>query len=248
MDRQASSGGHGTLEIRDVTKVLEQNQIPCCVVGVSALMFYGVPRKWEICIPTEKVKEAVDILRKRNEYIQTNEKRIPQPMSLAHTYTWFRGNMLNFEFCLVPSTHARIPVYRSVVCRSPNGVPYAPLEELVQSYLDTHDLVSLCDIVDGANLSYEWGQIHLNLNGTTDVEWAQQRNAELMGGEGMFDPSLLGSVFPTAQVEKTSLWRKTTEDKKQRLEQMMVPQDLFETRFMLKGSSPEPWREQRHSS
>jgi hypothetical protein len=44
MDRQASCGGHGTFEIRDVTEVLEQSQIPCCVVGVSALIFYGVPR------------------------------------------------------------------------------------------------------------------------------------------------------------------------------------------------------------
>jgi hypothetical protein len=193
------------------------------------------------------MKEAVDILRERNEYIQTNEKRIPQPMSLAHTYTWFRGNALDYEFCLVPSTHARISVDKSAVCRSLNGVPYAPLEELVQSYLDIHDLVSLCDVVDGANLNYEWGQMHLNLNGTTDVEWAQQRNAELMGGEGKLDPSLLGSAFPTAQVKKTSLWRKTTEEKKQRLEQVMLPHDLFETRFMLKTSLPEPWREQRDS-
>tara|TARA_R110002003_G_scaffold1290_1_gene22866 strand:+ start:1551 stop:1832 length:282 start_codon:yes stop_codon:yes gene_type:complete len=91
------------------------------------------------------------------------------------------------------------------------------------------------------------GAITLNLNGTTDVEWAQQRNAELMGGEGKIDPLLLGSAFPTAQVRKTSLWRKTTKEKKQRLEQMMVPQDLFETRFMLKGSLPGPWREQRDS-
>lgn len=193
------------------------------------------------------MQEAVDILRKRREYSQTNEKWIPQPMSLAHTYTWFRGKTLDYEFCLVPSSHARIPINKNTICRSPNGVPYASLKDLVQSYLDMHDLVSLCDIVDGANLSYEWGKIHLNLNGTTDVKWAQQRNAELMGGEGKFDPSLLGSAFPTAQVKKASLWRKTTEEKKQRLQQVMVPQDLFETRFMLKGSLSEPWREQRDS-
>jgi hypothetical protein len=168
-------------------------------------------------------------------------------MSLAHKYTWFRGKELDYEFCLVPSTHARIPIDKGVVCRSPNGVPYAPLNDLVQSYLDIHDLVSLCDIVDGANLDDMWGQLHLDLNGITDLEWAQQRNAELMGGEGKIDPLLLGSAFPTAQVKKTLLWRKTTEEKKQRLEQMMVPQDLFETRFMLKGSLPEPWREQRDS-
>jgi hypothetical protein len=151
--------------------------------------------------------------------------------------------MADYEFCLVPCTHARIAVGKSAVYRSPNGVPYAPLEELVQSYLDINDLVSLCDIIDGANLSYSWGGKHLDLNGTTDVKWAQQRNAELMGGEGKFEPLLIGSVFPTAQVEKRSLWRKKTEEKKQRLAQTMLPPELFETRFMLKGSPSEPWRE-----
>lgn len=54
------------------------------------------------------------------------------------------------------------------VRRSRNGVPYAPLKELVQSSLDIYDMVSLCDIVDGANLSYAWGEACLDLSGTTD--------------------------------------------------------------------------------
>ena len=145
------------------THLLRRPAIARCVSPRPALqrMILTFEQKWEICIPTEKVKEAVDILRQRNEYIQTNEKRISQPMSLAHTYTWFRGNIADYEFCLVPSTHARIPVDKSAVCRSPNGVPYAPLKDVVQSYSDMHDRVSLCDIVDGANLSYRWGQLHL---------------------------------------------------------------------------------------
>lgn len=143
--------------------------------------------------------------------------------------------------------HARIPVGKSAVCRSLNGVPYALMESLVQSYLDTYDLVSLCDIVDGANLSLEWGEIHLDLNGTTDVEWAQQRNAELMGGKGKFKLSLLGSAFPTARVEKAGLWSKTTREKTARLKQVMLPHDLFLTRFMLKGYPSEPWKEHHDS-
>ena len=187
--------------------------------------------------------EAVKILGQREEYVYTNEEHIPQPLSLAHTYTWFKGNQVDYEFCLVLCTHARISVDKSAVCRSPNGIPYAPLKELVQSYLDINDQVSLCDIVDGANLSYSWGLTYLDLNGTTDVEWAQQRNAEMMGGVGKFNPSEIVSLFPTARVERESLWRKTTEEKEQRLAQMMLPYELFETRFMLKGSPSKPWRE-----
>jgi hypothetical protein len=127
-----------------------------------------VRQKWELCIPSERINEATEILRKRVEYVCTNEKQDPQPLSLAHTYTWFQGNVVDFKFCLVPSKHARIAIERIAVCRSRNGVPYAPLEELVQSYLDMNDVVSLCDIVDGANISYSWGKKYLDLSGTTD--------------------------------------------------------------------------------
>jgi hypothetical protein len=113
------------------------------------------------------------------------------------------------------------------------------LKELVQSYLDIYDMVSLCDIVDGANLSYAWGEACLDLSGTTDVEWAQERNAELMGGNGKFEPALVGSVFPTARIEKKFLWENTIEEKEQRLAQVMLPAELFETRFMLKGKAGE---------
>ena len=66
--------------------------------------------------------------------------------------------------------------------------------------------------------------------------------AELMGGNGKFEPALVGSVFPTARIEKKFLWEKTIEEKEQRLAQVMLPAELFETRFMLKGKS-EPWNE-----
>jgi hypothetical protein len=40
----ASCGGHGTLEILKVTQDLENNSIPCCLVGTSALIYYGANR------------------------------------------------------------------------------------------------------------------------------------------------------------------------------------------------------------
>jgi len=43
-DKRASCGGHGTLEILKVTQVLEGNGIPCCLVGTSALIYYGANR------------------------------------------------------------------------------------------------------------------------------------------------------------------------------------------------------------
>jgi hypothetical protein len=40
----ASCGGHGTLEIREIVQALEKAGITCCIVGVSALLYYGARR------------------------------------------------------------------------------------------------------------------------------------------------------------------------------------------------------------
>jgi hypothetical protein len=43
-DEQPSFGGHGTLEIVDVTQLLNRAGITCCLVGISALIYYGAGR------------------------------------------------------------------------------------------------------------------------------------------------------------------------------------------------------------
>ena len=40
----ASNCGYGTDDTLTVTKVLEQHGIPCCLVGIAALIFYGAGR------------------------------------------------------------------------------------------------------------------------------------------------------------------------------------------------------------
>jgi hypothetical protein len=49
-DRIASLGVQGTLEILKVIRILEGAAIPCCVVGVSALIFYGADIERPVCI------------------------------------------------------------------------------------------------------------------------------------------------------------------------------------------------------
>jgi hypothetical protein len=43
-DVYPSCGGHGTLEILEVIKILKSADIPCCVVGISALRYFGADR------------------------------------------------------------------------------------------------------------------------------------------------------------------------------------------------------------
>lgn len=43
-DATPSYGGHGTLEILEITQTLEKAGITCCIVGISALIYYGAGR------------------------------------------------------------------------------------------------------------------------------------------------------------------------------------------------------------
>jgi hypothetical protein len=43
-DELSSCGGHGTLEILEVTRLLNGAGITCCLVGISALIYYGAGR------------------------------------------------------------------------------------------------------------------------------------------------------------------------------------------------------------
>jgi hypothetical protein len=43
-DELPSYGGHGTLEILEVIQSLEGASIICCLVGISALIYYGAGR------------------------------------------------------------------------------------------------------------------------------------------------------------------------------------------------------------
>ena len=43
-EREASGNGHGTLEIRGIVQALDKAGIASCIVGVSALMYFGARR------------------------------------------------------------------------------------------------------------------------------------------------------------------------------------------------------------
>jgi hypothetical protein len=99
----------------------------------------------------------------------------------------------------------------------------------MQSYLDMNDDVSLCDCIDGSNVSEEWGHRHLDLDGTNDLEWTTR----------------IVHYFPTQTINKREKWESRVRSKKGRLG-WTTPDHLFDTRFRLKGS-PDPWTQKRMS-
>ncbi|KAJ5112377.1 hypothetical protein N7532_000422 [Penicillium argentinense] len=242
-DQVPSCGGHGTLEILEVTRFLEAHGIECCVVGVSALIFYGAGRvrdEWELCVPDDKVREAVSLLASGSldRIHPVPPLAIPHPSSLSHTYHRFKGKGIHFYFILVPAHDAHIPAAPFRIQRSMNGIPYPTLQVLMQSFLDTNDDVSLCDCIDGSNVSEEWGRRYLDLEGSNDLEWANrmnQRAKEAAQGKGW----LFVHYFPTQRINRREKWESRVRSKKGRLG-WTTPDSLFDTRFRLKGS-PDPW-------
>ncbi|KAF7511789.1 hypothetical protein GJ744_003520 [Endocarpon pusillum] len=65
-DKQASGNGHGPLEILEIIKRLDQADIPSCIVGISALMYYGARRGrngWDICVLTNQFDDTISLLK-----------------------------------------------------------------------------------------------------------------------------------------------------------------------------------------
>ena len=257
-----SCGGHGTYEILEVTRFLEHHGIECCLVGVSALIFYGAGRvrnvrcpesrvrpkckadglqDWELCIPTEKVGDAVSLLNSgsfSDKIHPIPPHPIPQPSSLHYTYHRFKGRGIHFYFLIVPSHDAHIPYGPFRIQRSLNGLPYPTLPVLMQSFLDMNNDVALCDCIDGSNVSERWGYENLELDGSNDLEWTKRMNekaTQAAKGKGW----LFIQYFPTQTISRLEKWQNRVRSKKGRLG-WTTPEDLFETRFRLKGS-PDPW-------
>jgi len=245
-DKLASYGGHGTLEILKVTQILEENSIPCCLAGTSALIYYGANRgrgDWHICVPTVQLDAVSSLLKSdpyTNDYISVRPFPIPQPGSLVHTFPRFKCNGVDLYFIIAPSKDCHFKCEPSNFQRSSNGLPYPKLDVFVQSLLDTHDMVALCDVVDGTNVSEEWGNEHLDLIGTNDMEWVEWKNNIINAQK---DTCKLFCQVGTAVHSLRETWEETVRGKEKRMG-WKHHKELFATRFRL-HSMEDPWLNER---
>lgn len=78
-DEVPSCGGHGTLEILEVTRFLERHGIECCIVGVSALMFYGAGRVRDVRGHILRFLFKPQLLRGKRAFVLEIEWQIDSP-------------------------------------------------------------------------------------------------------------------------------------------------------------------------
>lgn len=115
---------------------------------------------------------------------------------------------------------------------SQTGLPYPKLEIFAQRLLDTYDEVALTDLIDGMNLTEEWGLQHLDLNGTNDIAWAQRKNQKIRSSVPLSETSCFLEL-PTSSFSPRKVWETLTRTKDSRIgpECPKCPESTFLTRF-----------------
>lgn len=209
---------------------------------LSRLTFFS--QDWEICIPTGQIAEARAVLLSppySSEYRLLKPWPHPTPGSLNYTYGRFKSKGKDHYFVLVPSEDAHIVISPGNLTRSIRGLPYPKLEVFIQSCLERAEKLELEDVIDGSNVSEQWGEEFLDLEGTNDTDWAErmcQKGVEFAKGDRDLEWWVF---FRTADFSKRELWQEAVRNKERR-RGLDKPASVFLTQYRAIGST-DPWLE-----
>ncbi|KAK2797856.1 hypothetical protein FQN50_009061 [Emmonsiellopsis sp. PD_5] len=252
-----SPASGGTCEVLAITKILETAGICCCLVGISALKYYGAGRvrhvsitislverpiyavdfltsefkDWEICVPTRFVEKAAQIFESEphTKMYQTYPPGKPQIGSLLHIFPRFKIKGVSLIFTIIPDEDAHLQCIPSNIERSRTGLPYPTLPVFAQSLVDVGDEVPLVDLIDGMDLSEGWGIENLDLDSTTDISWMEKKN---QGIKESVPGQEISSVceLNVRCASKREIWIDFVRTKEKRIG-AELPKEMFATRF-----------------
>ncbi|KAH6838490.1 hypothetical protein B0I37DRAFT_449565 [Chaetomium sp. MPI-CAGE-AT-0009] len=160
-------------QARKIIDLLEEHGIPCCVIGIKALCYYGAPRvcsALEFCVPTEQLAAADSVFSSGPE---------------KENYTAWRGFQPGAEARVSGSLYHTFPRYRlnhdGPLFNFYLHLPYPKLHLFAQSLLERQSVGDLTDLVDGMDLTEEWGEENLKLEdpGEEYAPWVAKRNERI---------------------------------------------------------------------
>jgi hypothetical protein len=131
-----------------------------------------------------------------------------QQYSLAQAYPCYRLGERDSRLLLVSSDDCHLDLDPSALERDSRGLPYPRLVSMVQSLIETGDRGSLEAIIDAQNLTTEWGEHHLDLQGPQDLAWAQRVNRKIERLKLANEDFIRVTEVP---FEKADLWRTMAE-------------------------------------
>lgn len=186
---------------------------------------------WEICVPAQLVADAEKLFQSDDTFTRLEPKR-PAPASRIHTYSRFGTVGSNHEFVIVPDCDVHLDCCSDIIVRSPRGLPYPSLKAFAQSCIDRRNQLELSDFIDGTDVSEEWGEEHLDLDGVHDVSW-------VLGMQEKDSGSSMPSGWPTRAKSKRAIWASFVRTKKERLDSSR-PESRYVTQFRHRDSK-DPW-------
>ncbi|KAK7954632.1 hypothetical protein PG996_015441 [Apiospora saccharicola] len=233
-DELASHSGTGTVEMLEVVRLLKDAGISSCVVGVHPLGYYGagrVPIVWELCVPEDKLDDAAGLFKSEPLSQSYEPWPVNEPISkdLLHIFPRFHLKGVHFVFSLVSDRDWLVDCDETKCEKSFMGLPYPKLEYWAQSLLDTQRFGDLEDLIDGMNLSEEWGEEHLDLDRTANVDYAKWKNEQIRASIPETPYSVLKEMSEYARPLRP-VWQKAVRGKKSRIGPEL-PEGHYHTRF-----------------
>ncbi|KAM5444452.1 hypothetical protein MaudCBS49596_008011 [Microsporum audouinii] len=222
-------------QITAIVATLQDAGICCCFVQEYALIYYGARRNAHdrvLCIPDSQLERAVEVFTSNRDIL---EPCGPLPLrrsgSLDHKYPRFKAVGRTDFWLLLPASYCHITCEPDSIEWSQGRLPYPKLHVYVQSLIDTKNKVDLADLVDGMDLTEDWGMKYLNLEGNTDTEWLENL-VQRLKEDGPKDRFMF--VFPQP-MPRLKIWKEFVETKQSRMG-WKYSSELYATRFRRYGS------------
>ena len=145
---------------------------------------------------------------------------------MHHLFPRFKFVGIGLFFIILPSNAYHLSCVPENIEFDRYNIPYPKLHVLVQSLLESGDFGDLAEVVDGMNLSLEWGEANLDLEGPIDFEWLRWKN------------KLLNSDYsaPEAPMTKRQIYENMVSTKSKIMRQGIKYSEEYETRYWKKGS------------
>jgi hypothetical protein len=186
-----------------------------------------------MCVPTDQLESAAALYRDKPDTFEPFQpSALSRDQGMEHLFPRFKFEGLRLFFILMSAQAWHIPCRPENIEYSSTGLPYPKLPIFAQSLLDTRNFVDLEDLVDGMNLTLNWGIENLDLEGTIDTDWARWK-AKLLFGEQAPEDDVPG--WCADPKKRLSAWTEMVSDEAKKMRQGHKYLPIYETRFWKRG-------------
>ncbi|PWY90417.1 hypothetical protein BO94DRAFT_24231 [Aspergillus sclerotioniger CBS 115572] len=222
-------------EVSAVLSLLSDAGIHHCFIQQYAQIYYGssiVQHDRVLCIQDEQFEQAVETLTSHSDILSPcGPNPLRSPSQLNHKYPRFKAIGWATFWLLVPGEYCHLDVKPENIEFSKGGLPYPKLAVYVQSAIDSRDDGLLQELIDGMDLTEEWGEEALDLGGQTDTKWLEDRFQAFVG-DGV-DPMFIW--IDTTPVSRRKIWTEMVRNKQKRLG-WKYPPEIYATRYRKHGA------------